>query len=137
MQCSSFTVQNLREVQCSAVQSSKEVDGSLGFLLIPQDKISQEQVTKSVLANQIRPQQASKVFQKVTYIRVNSRPGVTYSYVSYLQNLCVNHKERHCLDLIWDKFKIICRACSKIGTVTKLSLKTVKTRTTVCSRLSR
>ena len=42
-------------------------------------------VGKSVLANQVRvllrPQQASKVFKKVTYIRVNSRPGETYPYM--------------------------------------------------------
>ena len=91
-------MQNLREVQCNAVQSSEDVGGSLGFLLIPQDKISQEQLKKSVLANQIRPQQASKVFKKVTYIRVNSRPRETYPYIyiyMYL-NLRIQTSQNSC-----------------------------------------
>ena len=39
-------------------------------------------IEKSVLANQIRPRKAFKVFKKVPYIRVNSRPGETYPYVT-------------------------------------------------------
>ena len=50
--------------------------GSLGFLLNSQDKT----IEKSVLANQVRPQQASKVFKKVTNVRANSRPEETYPY---------------------------------------------------------
>ena len=47
--------------------------------LFPQDGT----IEKSVLANQVRPQQAFKVFQKVTNDRVNSRPGETYSYANF------------------------------------------------------
>ena len=48
-----------------------------------------ETIEKSVLANQTRPEQDSKVFKKVTNARVNSRPGETYPYVNP-SNQCMN-----------------------------------------------
>ena len=48
------TVHYFCEVQCSPVQPSEYVAGSLGFLLNPQDKISQEQLKKVMRSDVIR-----------------------------------------------------------------------------------
>ena len=41
-----------------------------------------ESFLKSVLANQVRPHQAFKVFKEGANVRVTSRPGETYPYGS-------------------------------------------------------
>ena len=45
-------------------------------------KISQKKLTTNVVSYQARPQQTSKVFKKVTNVRVNFRPGETDPYVN-------------------------------------------------------
>ena len=53
-------------------------------------------------AYQIRPQQAFKVFKKVTNVRVNSRPGETYPYKVY--NIYLSTKK--ITSLTWNHPKI-------------------------------
>ena len=56
-------------------------------------------IEKSDLANQVRPQQAFKVFKKVMKNRANSRPGETYPYIYVcicIQNIYIeNSNAKH------------------------------------------